>query len=179
MSTTTADSPVRPAHRGEAEAGITLDRLARMSVAELDRLYRDAEAPADLHALDGSPAGRMLAAVGPLDLGPVRARVAKLARAKWFPWAGKTFRAFDAETGEGINRVRLLGDKYRFGLSFGDSAIDGERCVVLDYDRPDNPWPIRQIRDELREVAPGLFLGPALATTGNKPRLVLWFAIQK
>jgi hypothetical protein len=33
------------------------------------------------------------------------------------------------------------------------------------------------IRDELREVAPGLFLGPAMLDTGKgDPRLVLFFA---
>lgn len=177
MSTTTVESRSRAA-RGGATPAITLEALARMSVAELDRVYREAKAPDDLFALDGSPAGRMLAAIGPLDLGPVRSRVAKLARASFFPWAGKTFRAFDPEAGEGVNRLKLIGERYRFGLSFGPSAIDGERCVVLDYDRADNPWPIRQIRDELREVAPGLFLGPALATTGSEPKLVLWFAVR-
>jgi hypothetical protein len=33
------------------------------------------------------------------------------------------------------------------------------------------------IRDELREVAPGLFLGPAMLDTKNSPpKLVLFFA---
>jgi hypothetical protein len=33
------------------------------------------------------------------------------------------------------------------------------------------------IRDELREIRPGLFLGPAMFDNGNAPaRLVLWFA---
>lgn len=182
MSTTTFDSRARAARSGDAataatDGPLTLEQLTRMSVDELGRVYRDARAPADLHALAGSPAGRMLAAVGPLDLGPIRSRVAKLARAKWFPWAGKTFRALDEERGDGVNRVRLLGERYRFELSFGPSAIDGEPCVILDYDLSENPWPIRQIRDELREVSPGLFLGPALATTGAEPKLVLWFAV--
>jgi hypothetical protein len=40
----------------------------------------------------------------------------------------------------------------------------------------ENPFFIRRIRDELREVAPRLFLGPAMADVGDKPKLILYFA---
>lgn len=154
-----------------------LDDLARLSVRELEALYREASAPASLDGLAGAPVGRMLTVRGPLDRARARGRVARLARAAFFPWRGKSFEAFDAEHGEGINRVHLLGERFRFGLSFDRSAIDGAPCVLLDYDRPDNPWLIRQIRDELRELRPGLFLGPALFKRRRDPVLVLWFAI--
>jgi hypothetical protein len=81
------------------------------------------------------------------------------------------------QDGRGINRVIFLGEKYPFALSFGPSALDGERCVVLDYDLAENPWIIRRIRDELREVTPGLFLGPALLRTRTEPKLTLFFAL--
>lgn len=167
-TTPTTRAPVGPAH---------LDDLARLSSAELEALYRRAAPPASLDALAGAPVGRMLTVRGPLDREGARARVARLARASFFPWLGKSFEAFDAERGEGINRVQLLGERFRFGLSFDRSVVDGEPCVLLDYDRADNPWLIRQIRDELRELRPGLFLGPALAKTRGEPVLVLWFAI--
>jgi hypothetical protein len=48
-------------------------------------------------------------------------------------------------------------------------------CIVLDYEQPENPWPVRQIHDELREVAPGLFLGPAMWRTKNQPVLLFFF----
>lgn len=176
MSTTTMDAGA-PERAVSTDAPTSLDELATMGVDELRRVYAEAQAPADLHALEGSPEGRMLAVAGPLDRDAARGPLARLARASWFPWHGKTFRVSDAEAGEGINRVAILGDKYRFGLSFGRSAMDGERCVVLDYDRPDNPFFIRAIRDELREVSPGLFLGPALLDVGRAPKLVLFFAV--
>jgi hypothetical protein len=156
-----------------------MDELAALSVDQLRRLYAEARAPESLDALAGARAGRMLSVPGPLDRRGLRAGIAKLAKASWFPWHGKTFRAFDAGRGEGVNRVALLGDKYRFGLGFGRSALDDERCVVLDYDRAGNPWPVRQIRDELREVSPGLFFGPALLTAGGRPRIVLFFGIDR
>lgn len=55
-------------------------------------------------------------------------------------------------------------------------SMDGAPCVVLDYDKPENPWLIRKIHDELREVSPGLFLGPAMAKTVRGPKLLLYFA---
>lgn len=158
-------------------APLTLDALARSSVGELTRIYREAEAPSSLSALAGPLRGRMLTLAGPLGRGTKRRAVAGLARAWFFPWRGKTFEAFDERAGQGINRVHLLGERYRFELGFGESALDGRRCVVLDYDVADNPWPIRQIRDELRELSPGLFLGPALVTTRTEPKLVLFFAV--
>lgn len=154
-----------------------LDDLADLSAGELERLYRGAPAPASLEALHGAPVGRMLTVRGPFDRPRARTRVAALARAAFFPWRGKSFEAFDAETGRGINRVHLLGERFDFGLSFDRSVIDGGPCVLLDYDRPGNPWLIRRIRDELRELRPGLFLGPALFETRRDPVLVLWFAI--
>ena len=155
----------------------TMDELARLSVIELGDLYRRASAPESLEALVGAPRGRMLTATGILDRPRLRKRVARLARSSWFPWRGKSLEAVDPERGSGVNRVRWLGDTYRFDLRLDDSAIDGERCAVLDYDRPDNPFFIRAIRDELRELRPGLFLGPALLETRREPRLLLWFSI--
>ena len=49
---------------------------------------------------------------------------------------------------------------------------------MLDYEQPGNPWFIRQIHDELREVAPGLFVGPAMWKRSEAdPVNVLWFAL--
>jgi hypothetical protein len=155
-----------------------MDDLARAGIGELTRMYREALAPSSLDALHGTPRGRMLAVTGPLGRGPARRAVAALARAPFFPWIGKRFEAHDDRSGQGINRVRLLGERYRFDLRFDQSVLDGERCVLLDYDVPDNPFFIRPIRDELREVSPGLFLGPALLRTRTEPRLVLFFAVE-
>ena len=169
MTTTTpitADPQPRPPH---------VDELAVMTVDALGALYRRASVPDRLDPLDGAPRGRMLTLVPPLER--YRESIAELARADWFPWRGKSFRSFDGQTGDGINRVIGLGSQFPFHLRFGASEIDGEPAILLDYDRPENPWVIRQIHDELRQVGPSLFLGPAMWRARPRPKLVLWFAI--
>jgi hypothetical protein len=41
------------------------------------------------------------------------------------------------------------------------AAADGLDALQLDYDNPGNPFFVRWIKDEVREVAPGLGLGQA------------------
>ena len=81
--------------------------------------------------------------------------------------------------GQGINRINLLGKRrwFPFGTRFDASFLDGEPTFVLDYARPGNPPFIRQIVDEVREVAPGLYVGPAALSIGGKPRPILFFAV--
>src|SRR5690606_42137730 len=98
-------------------------------------------------------------------------------RAALLLWRGKTFEPFDARAGQGIDRLHGLGERYRFELGFGDSVLDGRRSLVLDYDLPDNPRPIRRIREELRELSPGVFFGPALVRTRTEPKLALFVAL--
>jgi hypothetical protein len=170
----------RAGEAAAAPATLDLDALTRMSVAELDALYAGGGVPDTLAALDGAPRSRMLAVVG-LDRGPVAGAIRRLAASGSFPWAGKRFAADGDEAGGGINRIRLLGERqwYPFTTRVEPSVVDGAPCIVLDYDRPDNPWFIRRIRDELREVAPALFLGPALLASGERHRLLVYFAIDK
>jgi hypothetical protein len=81
--------------------------------------------------------------------------------------------------GTGSNRVHLGGrhQLFPFHTRITPSVLDGRDCVVLDYDLPDNPLVIRKIHDEIREVSPGVYLGPAMWKTANEKRLVLWFAL--
>ena len=156
-----------------------LDTLAILSTNALTDLYLAGEVPESLEALDGDPACRMLAVRG-LDGGAPLGGLRALARWGRFPWEGKRFTsAPGARQGKGINRIRLGGGRlwYPFETRVEPSAMDREPCILLDYDLPQNPRPIRMIRDELRQVSPGLFLGPAMLDTGRAPpRLVLYFA---
>lgn len=157
-----------------------LDDLARLCESELRALYDRGRMPDSLAALDGQPLGRMLAVRG-LDGGAIGRGIARLAAHARFPWGGKSFRA-DSETasaGRGINRVRLGGrhQLFPFRTALGPSELDGGPCVRLDYDLAVNPGPIRAIHDEVRQIRPGLFLGPAMLKGAGGPRLVLWFAL--
>ena len=164
---------------GPAVQVLDLDALANMATGTLTELYLAGDVPESLDALDGNPACRMLAVKG-LDNGAPFGGLRALASWGRFPWEGKRFSSTrGARQGTGINRIRLGGGRlwYPFETRVEPSAMDGGPCILLDYDLPANPRPIRMIRDELRQVSPGLFLGPAmLDTKKSPPRLVLYFA---
>jgi hypothetical protein len=162
----------------EARATHTLASLADLDVEALGRVYDGGTVPASLQALDGHPRGRMLA-VRTLDAGVAARGLRSFSGASAFPWGGKSFSADRASSGKGVNRVHLLGrhQLFPFETRFAPSRIDGRPCILLDYDLPDNPSLIRKIHDEVREVSPGLFLGPAMWKTAAEPAFVLWFAL--
>lgn len=169
------ESSWRPKAQRTAESP-TVEGMARQTVEELGALYERGTAPR-LKDLDGTPRGRMLTWVGPLGHGGVQRAVRRFARSSVFPWGGKSFRSSGETHGRGINRVRALGDAFPFETRFGPSVIDGRPCLILDYDLAQNPWLIRQIHDELRQVGPGVYLGPAMWKMRPSPKLVLYFAI--
>ncbi|MCC6872776.1 MAG: hypothetical protein IT378_00595 [Sandaracinaceae bacterium] len=167
MQTTPVSSP-------RTARSLDLSDLAAMRASELAALYAKGRVPNSLAALDGHPRGRMLAVRG-LDRGRASSILRSLSGAARFPWGGKSF-----ASGGGINRVHLGGrhQLFPFRTSFAPSVIDGAPCVKLDYDLTDNPAFIRKIHDEIREIDPALFLGPAMwKRAGRAPALVLWFAL--
>jgi hypothetical protein len=85
-------------------------------------------------------------------------------------WRGKVV---DAKAGRLKNLMSPLGVPAIAAQVYEDASwYDGEPCVVLDYSR--TSWVARRIRDEIREVSPGVFLG--LVFVGR--RLVLNFALE-
>lgn len=159
---------------------LTLDSLAASSMSELDALYRAATVSSTMHAADGALIGRMLAVRG--LPGAVAGPLRRWAASRSFVWEGKTFQASSDTHGVGHNRVhvpRALGRQnlFPFDTLFGPSAIDGNPTLILDYDLDVNPSYIRHIHDEIREVSPGLFLGPAMWKADREKSLVLWFGL--
>lgn len=162
-----------------AEHPRTLDDLSQRSYDDLDALYRAGTVPPDLSVLDNKPKGRMLAVRG-VDKTPLAGVLRAAAKLPVFPWDGKTLTSEDARSGSGINRIQLgvSMDWFKFTTRIEPSVIDGADTIVLDYEQPGNPWFIRQIHDELREVSSGLFLGPAMwKRSESAPANVLWFAL--
>lgn len=159
----------------------TLDTLAQRTSDELDALYRAAVVSTSMHAADGALVGRMLAVRG--LPGPLASPLRNWAGSRSFLWEGKTFQAASDTRGTGLNRVNVPGvfgrqNLFPFDTTFGPSAIDGKSTLILDYDLDVNPGYIRHVHDEIREVSPGLFLGPAMwKGAGGKKTLVLWFAL--
>jgi hypothetical protein len=143
----------------------SLDSLTVLDWTTLGDLYRRAEVPS-VPELDGDLRGRMLAlrGAGRIWFGLLRAFSA------WhhFPWRGKSFWSGSRlERGDGINRV--------FGSAGG---VTGTPVPSRRWFRFETFF-IRAIKDEVRQVAPGLFLGQAYVMLFGKPRLVLYFALAK
>lgn len=177
----TSVEPIRPDLRSITPSRRTLDDLMAYTYSELDAMYRAATAPASLRAADGVLIGRMLA-WNRIDRGPLATALRRFALSPAFVWEGKTFTAADDGAGGGYNRVHLAGllghqHVFPFASRFGDSLLDGQRTIVIDYDRPDNPWWMRRIHDEIRELEPGLFLGLDLWRTEARSIGLVWFAL--
>ncbi len=157
---------------------LSLDDLRRMNFEELDRLYRSSKRPTSIADLNGDARGAMLAWRFP-GTGPLASLLRSFGSSPLFPWEGKSFNNTGNESGKGINRINLLGKRrwFPFATRFDASFLDGKPTFVLDYSGPGNPPLIRQIVDEVREVAPRLFMGPAALNIGSRPRPILFFAV--
>ena len=133
----------RPA-RGEV---VEIEALLRLSGRELDGLFR--RSPAGAYP-DGRAEGLFLLAPGTPGA-PLLAGLLGLA------WRGKQF---DADAGTMVNRVLPIGIKaVKARVREEPSRLDGRPCHVLDYSR--TSMIAGSVRDEIREVAPGLYLGLA------------------
>jgi hypothetical protein len=127
---------------------ITAPDLLDLSQDEIDDLFRRSE-PGPIPAGEGE--GTALIAPGTVLSEPA-ALLAHL-----FAWKGKIFHP---EKGELINEIGPFGHlAVPAKVYLGDSWYDDKPCIVLDYSH-DGPL-ARHIRDEIREIATGLYLGIA------------------
>lgn len=88
-------------------------------------------------------------------------------------WHGKIF---DRQRGVLINRL-TVGHLVKAKVFIGPSLLDGKPSVIIDY--KDTSWLAGAIRDEIREVAPGVYLGFAFVRdeNGGAPRADIVFAL--
>ena len=86
-------------------------------------------------------------------------------------WQGKTF---DAAAGRLENRITPFGVHAIAAAVREDASwVDGRPCIVLDYS--DTSRTARWIRDEIREVEPGVYLGVVFL---GRRRLPIRFALR-
>jgi hypothetical protein len=136
-----ASAGVAPAGEGRPPT-LTLEALAGMSWSELEQLYRQADAGP---LPTGYARGRAVYCPDDFLAGP-RSRGTRLL------WKGKDFRC----DGTLVNQWFAFR-AIRARVGYGPSWIDGRPSVVMDYSGTSRVW--ADVRDEAREVAPGLYLG--------------------
>ena len=167
-----------PAQAIQETSSLDLAALRLMNFKQLEQLYREGARPAALADLDGDAIGAMLAWRSPAR-GPLAWLLQSFGASSVFPWEGKTFVSLNPAEGSGINRINLVKKTrwFPFKTRFDASFLDGRPAFILDYSGPRNPPFIREIVDEVREVAPGLYLGPAALLVKGRPRPILFFAV--
>ncbi len=127
---------------------LKVKNLIEMSQTELDALYR--------HSPIGEiPIGETRGTVIVAPRTPLGRIVAPLARLLF--WQGKVFNPAGRDL---LNRISPFRFKaIRAKVYVGDSWLDEGEAIVADYS--ETSFLARKIRDEIREVAPGLYLGKA------------------
>lgn len=121
-------------------------KLLSMTQQELDDLFKASPA-GDIP--NGEAEGTAIIAPGTVYSESV-AKVVNL-----FAWQGKVF---DAEKGFLKNRISAFGFEAIVAKVYkGPSWLDGKECIVLDYS--DTSVVAHYIRDEIRLISPGFYLG--------------------
>jgi hypothetical protein len=120
--------------------------LLSMSQSQLDDLFRSSESGP---IPDGAAKGTAIIAPGTVFT-PDLAEVVTL-----FVWQGKTF---DGPHGVLRNRISTLGINAIVAEVYKTpSLFDGKECIVLDYSK--TSLVAQWIRDEIRQIAPKMYLG--------------------
>jgi hypothetical protein len=121
-------------------------QLLGLSQDQLDELFRNSPSGA---IPDGEAKGTAIVAPGTTYTQDLAEFISH------FAWQGKTF---DAAKGVLRNRILPLGLSAIIAKVYkAPSWLDGKECIVLDYS--DTSLLARWIRDEIREISPGTYLG--------------------
>ena len=125
---------------------VTADQMLGMSRRQLDQLFGS-------HAAGEIPEGEARGTVI-IRMGRwLSVAVSKIAHR--IAWQGKVF---DPEKGELRNKILPFGIKAIAAKVYRDSSwLDEKETIVLDYSK--TSLVAHWIRDEIREVGPGVYLG--------------------
>ena len=121
-------------------------QLMKMSQAQLDELFTKS-APGDIP--DGEAEGTAIIAPGTTYTAEIASQI------NHFAWQGKVF---DSKKGVLKNKILAFGLEAIVAKVYkGKSWLDDKECIVLDYS--ETSFLAHWIRDEIRQIAPGLYLG--------------------
>ncbi|MBF9352154.1 hypothetical protein R2360_11270 [Mycobacteroides chelonae] len=157
---------------------MTLNDIARLDFTELGVLYQNGTVPADLHVLGEKPDGRQLAMRG-RDHGISAKIVRYFADPRRAVWIGKRLSVIDnGLSGKGSNRMRFGRDVFPYIVRIDASILDGHDAIVFDYNHAGNNAIGRRLYNEIRQVAPGIFVGAITWKTRRNTRTHLgWFGL--
>jgi hypothetical protein len=145
---------------------LTARELPSLRGSELEDLFANAPA-GEIPA--GKGRGQALMATGTFAARPLLAMVRLLA------WHGKEF---DGPSHRLRNLISPFGVRAISADVYIDASwLDGRPCIVLDYSKTSRiaGW----VRDEIREVAPGVYLGLVYVRSRRAPiRFSLDFGVQ-
>ncbi|HMI98907.1 MAG TPA: hypothetical protein VK488_03640 [Gaiellaceae bacterium] len=123
-----------------------MPQLLEMSPDELDTLFRESAAGA---IPVGRTKGTVLVAPGTEVAWPAKKLI------HWLAWRGKIF---NPQRGDLLNIVSMFGVKaVRANVYKDPSWLDQAETIVLDYSKTSRI--AHKVRDEIREVSPGVYLG--------------------
>ncbi len=142
--------------------GLSACEIVRMSCGELEALYRQGTA-APLP--DGKLRGTAIVNPGS-TLGPAASRSARLM------WQGKVINGGCETASNKFFGVRSVRAK----MSTGESWLDSKPAVVLDYSETSLVY--ANVRDEIRQVAPGLYLGMMYKRNCDCPQFRMFFLLE-
>ncbi len=140
---------------------LTFAELTRRNVCELEQIYRQAKC-------GNIPVGF---ARGRIVLCPNEPFAAAKSRTAELLWQGKHFCADGSLINQWLG-VRAIRAK----VDYGPSWIDGGNSIIMDYQGTSRVW--NDVRDEMREVAPGLYLGAMYRRGYPQPKFKLFFVLQ-
>jgi hypothetical protein len=146
---------------------MTVAELLNLSNQELDAMFSQSE-PGDIP--QGDTEGTAIIASGT----KFTSAIAKFVN--HFAWQGKVFKRdkVDPQRATLRNKLTLLGFEAIIAQVYKDKSLfDGKECIVLDYS--DTSTVAGWIRDEIRQVQPGLYLGKVY---GHENKPLIHFALE-
>lgn len=141
---------------------LSRESLLQTDQATLEELYRSAGA--------GS------LPFGPLDglatASPGTRRGMRQSKRIGILWKGKEFPG----NGTMVNRLAFGMKAVHADMYYGESFLDGRPSIVLDYANTSRLF--GNVRDEMRELAPGVYLGMTYIRKCPGPKLVMFYVVQ-
>jgi hypothetical protein len=123
-----------------------IPQLIKMSQAQLDELFTNSPVG---NIPNGEGEGTAIVAPGTTYTKEIADFI------NHFAWQGKVF---DSKKGVLKNRILSFGLNAIIAKVYkAPSWLDGKECIVLDYS--DTSFVAHWIRDEIRQIGPGMYLG--------------------